>query len=228
MKEKKEREGWRLNKVAIIITVIWAVICLILMLIVYANDTENPQVSAVFFVLGAIPIVIVAVIESIRKKNFEEAERKKAAEIRKRYDAEQRAKAQDEYERELALERERESKALYKTTTKVVGVTFKNDVGIKRQDVLANMYETNTITLHKYLFKGKEPAVGVIDDASDEDFGNLSAELVADLAKRYPKAKWEAKIHSLDSFRPEDGKKEIHLCKIDLFIYKADDNSEIF
>lgn len=91
-----------------------------------------------------------------------------------------------------------------------------------------SLYPKTPYFVQKYFFKGKEPACRVIDDDSGEDFGNLPADLVSDLAWKYPKTRWEAKINSLDDFWPEDKDKEIHLCKLDLFIFKDTGGNEIF
>lgn len=223
MKEKKPREPWRVSKVAYIITIPWAVVCFIMM-IVGVNVGFPDGVSIIFFFLGVIPILVVAIIESKRKKKYDTAEVKKAEEIRKRYDERQR---QDAEERLLAEERH-EAEAVYRTTTRVKGVTFKNEEGIKRQSVLKGMYSTNKITIEKYLYRGKEPAARLIDNVSEQEFGNLSAELVADLARKYPQTRWEAKIHDLGTFQPDYDDKEIYTCKVDLFIYKDSDEDELF
>lgn len=229
-KEKKPREPWRVNKVAYIITISWAVVCFFMTMIGF-NVGFPDEVSFMFLALGALPIILLVAIESKRKRKLDkeaEAEAKKAEEIRRRYDERQRQEREEERERKIIAEQEHESKALFRTTTRVEGVTFNNEEGINRQWVLKGMYSRNEITLEKYLYRGKEPAARLIDNASEQDFGNLSAELVSDLARKYPKTKWEAKINSLDSFWPEDGKKEVHLCKVDLFIYKDTDEDEIF
>lgn len=69
--------------------------------------------------------------------------------------------------------------------TKVVGVTFNNEDGENRQDILSRMSGSEDITVEKYTYNG-EPAAYV--KWGDKVIGNLSAELAGDLARKYPKA----------------------------------------
>lgn len=75
--------------------------------------------------------------------------------------------------------------------TKIVGVTFDNDDGESRQDILSRMDGSEEITVEKYTYNG-EPAAYVKWDG--KILGNLSAKLAKDLAERYPKAHYEAEI----------------------------------
>ena len=77
------------------------------------------------------------------------------------------------------------SRVLDTIRTKVVGVTFNNEDGENRQDILSRMSGSEDITVEKYTYNG-EPAAYVI--------GNLSAELAGDLARKYPKARYTAEI----------------------------------
>ena len=75
--------------------------------------------------------------------------------------------------------------------TKVVGVTYCNDDGESRQDILSRMSGSEDITVEKYTYNG-EPAAYV--KWGDKVIGNLSAELAGDLARKYPKARYTAEI----------------------------------
>ena len=75
--------------------------------------------------------------------------------------------------------------------TKVVGVTFNNEDGENRQDILSRMSGSEDITVEKYTYNG-EPAAYV--KWGDKVIGNLSAELARDLARKYPKARYTAEI----------------------------------
>lgn len=223
-KEKKPREPWRVNKVAYIIAILWASVCFIMMMIGCNAWGFTGGVCFVFIVIGALPILAIVIIESKKRKKFEKEEAEKAAEIRRRYDERQ----QQEREERILAEERHEAEAIYRTTARVKGVTFKNEEGISRQSVLKGMYSTNEITVEKYLYKGKEPAARLIDNVSEQEFGNLSAEMVADFARKYPQTRWEAKIHDLSTFQPDYDDKEIYTCKVDIFIYKDSDGNEIF
>ena len=63
--------------------------------------------------------------------------------------------------------------------TKVVGVTFNNEDGENRQDILSRMSGSEDITVEKYTYNG-EPAAYI--KWGDKVIGNLSAELAGDLA----------------------------------------------
>lgn len=75
--------------------------------------------------------------------------------------------------------------------TKIVGVTFDNEDGENRQDILSTMTGDEDITVEKYTYNG-EPAAYV--KWGDKVIGNLSAELAKDLARKYPKARYAAEI----------------------------------
>ena len=80
--------------------------------------------------------------------------------------------------------------------TKLVGVTFDNEDGENRQDLLAQMVGYEELTVEKYTFKG-EPAAYV--KWGDKILGNLSAELATNLQKKYPDATYEARILEITS-----------------------------
>lgn len=75
--------------------------------------------------------------------------------------------------------------------TKVVGVTFQNDDGESRQDILSRMTGNEEIEIEKTTYNG-EPAAYVKWD--NKILGYLSAELAKDLAARYPNARYTAEI----------------------------------
>ena len=75
--------------------------------------------------------------------------------------------------------------------TKLVGVTYDNEDGENRQDILSKMSGSEDITVEKYTYNG-EPAAYV--KWGDKVIGNLSAELAGDLARKYPKARYTAEI----------------------------------
>ena len=78
--------------------------------------------------------------------------------------------------------------------TKVKGVTFDNEDGTNRQDILGRVFEHDRLEIEKYTYKGA-PAAYV--KCNGEIIGNLSAELAESLAERYPDAEYEARITEL-------------------------------
>ena len=70
-------------------------------------------------------------------------------------------------------------------------MTFNNEDGENRQDILSGMSGSEDITVEKYTYNG-EPAAYV--KWGDKVIGNLSAELAGDLARKYPKARYTAEI----------------------------------
>lgn len=75
--------------------------------------------------------------------------------------------------------------------TKVVGVTFQNDDGESRQDILSRMTGDEEIEIEKTTYNG-EPAAYV--KWGNKILGYLSAELAKDLAVKYPNARYTAEI----------------------------------
>lgn len=75
--------------------------------------------------------------------------------------------------------------------TKIVGVTFDNEDGENRQDILRTMTGNEDITVEKYTYNG-EPAAYI--KWGSKVLGNLSAELAKDLARKYPQARYTAEI----------------------------------
>ena len=62
--------------------------------------------------------------------------------------------------------------------TKVVGVTFKNDDGTDRQEILATVYTGDALDLKPYKYNGA-PAMAVMH--ANGCIGNIKADLAADL-----------------------------------------------
>lgn len=75
--------------------------------------------------------------------------------------------------------------------TKVVGVTYRNDDGESRQDILSRMTGDEEIEVEKTTYNG-EPAAYV--KWGNKILGYLSAELAKDLAAKYPNASYTAEI----------------------------------
>ncbi len=75
--------------------------------------------------------------------------------------------------------------------TKIVGVTFDNEDGENRQDILRTMTGDEDIIVEKYTYNG-EPAACI--KWGNKVLGNLSAELAKDLARKYPQARYTAEI----------------------------------
>lgn len=75
--------------------------------------------------------------------------------------------------------------------TKLVGVTFENEDGENRQDILRTMTGDEDIEIEKYIYNG-EPAAYV--KWGNKVLGNLSAELAKDLERKYPNARYTAEI----------------------------------
>ena len=75
--------------------------------------------------------------------------------------------------------------------TKLAGVTFENEDGENRQDILSRMDGSEDITVEKYTYNG-EPAAYV--KCGGKVLGNLSAELAKDLFRKDPNAAYEAQI----------------------------------
>lgn len=75
--------------------------------------------------------------------------------------------------------------------TKLVGVTYNNEDGENRQDILSNMTGDEEVEVEKYIFNG-EPAAYV--KCGNKVLGNLAAELAKDLAEKYPDARYTAEI----------------------------------
>ena len=75
--------------------------------------------------------------------------------------------------------------------TKLVGVTYDNEDGENRQDILSSMTGNEEIEVEKYIFNG-EPAAYV--KCGNKVLGNLAAELAKDLAGKYQDARYTAEI----------------------------------
>ena len=90
-----------------------------------------------------------------------------------------------------AAKPDKKSKIVETIRTKIVGVTFDNEDGENRQDILSKMSGDEDITVEKYTYNG-EPAAYI--KWGDKIIGNLSADLAKDLAGKYPKARYAAEI----------------------------------
>ncbi len=98
--------------------------------------------------------------------------------------------------------------------TKVVGVTFDNEDGENRQDILEQMTGAEEITVQKYKYNG-EPAAYV--KWGNKIIGNLSAELAKSLERKYPGARYMANILEISG-----GGVQTLGCNIELDVVVAD------
>ncbi|WP_419078419.1 hypothetical protein [Phascolarctobacterium faecium] len=102
--------------------------------------------------------------------------------------------------------------------TKIVGVTFDNEDGENRQDILSTMTGDEEITVEKYTYNG-EPAAYI--KWGSKILGNLSAELAADLYRKYPNATYEAQILEITS-----GGAHTFGCNIELDVVVKEEKTE--
>lgn len=102
--------------------------------------------------------------------------------------------------------------------TKVVGVTFQNDNGENRQDILSSMTGDEEIEIEKTIYNG-EPAAYVKWD--NKILGYLSAELVKDLAAKYPNANYTAEILEISG-----GGLQTYGCNIELDIIVEEQHNQ--
>ena len=102
--------------------------------------------------------------------------------------------------------------------TKIVGVTFDNEDGENRQDILSTMTGDEEITVEKYTYNG-EPAAYI--KWGSKILGNLSAELAADLYRKYPNATYEAQILEITS-----GGVHTFGCNIELDVVVKEEKTE--
>lgn len=116
---------------------------------------------------GVECIVVAAVVASV---GFWLGKRGKVEKVEEKY-GKTEAKTAPEGERLLNTIR-----------TKVVGVTFDNEDGTNRQDLLKTLRGGEQITIEPYQYKG-EPAAYVKHNG--RVLGNLSAELAAELDRKY-------------------------------------------
>lgn len=70
-----------------------------------------------------------------------------------------------------------------KINTKIVGVTFKNEDGTNRQDIISSCNEGDNLYLEHYYYKGEDAFR--ITNCFDECLGNLKKELSAKLVEKY-------------------------------------------
>lgn len=105
--------------------------------------------------------------------------------------------------------------------TKVVGVTFPNDDGTNRQDILAMCVNGEPVVFDWHTFRGA-PACAVITDHGQ--IGYLSAELAAELDADYGEDEYIFEGHISDILGGEDGLN--YGCYIMLSIYGPHDRKE--
>ena len=95
--------------------------------------------------------------------------------------------------------------------TKIVGVTFDNEDGVNRQDIVRGMAAGDEITIEPYTFKG-EPAAYV--RWRGKIAGNLSAELAAEISQKYSKARIKGTVLEITG-----GDELTYGCNIELKIW---------
>ncbi len=74
--------------------------------------------------------------------------------------------------------------------TKIVGVTFKNDDGTSRQDIIESCTEGESLSLEHYYFKGEDAFK--VTNVYGEVLGNLKKELTERLTEKYDPGTIEA------------------------------------
>lgn len=67
--------------------------------------------------------------------------------------------------------------------TRVVGVSYKNDDGSSRQQIISELYEGEDASIEYFEYNG-EPAFAVLDSFGNQ-IGNLSRDLAADIYRKY-------------------------------------------
>lgn len=107
-------------------------------------------------------------------------------------------------------------KCVHRINTKVVGVTFDNDDGTNRQDILCCCDEDTPIELQFYRYKGR-PAYYVVNSYTDEILGNISADLTQKLYD-YESDNMELEAEIIEITGGEDGK--WYGCNIRIKIYE--------
>ena len=93
-----------------------------------------------------------------------------------------RGKVEENYSKTVVKTAPEGERLLNTIRTKVVGVTFDNEDGTNRQDLLKTLRGGEQITIEPYQYKG-EPAAYVKHNG--RVLGNLSAELAAELDRKY-------------------------------------------
>lgn len=99
---------------------------------------------------------------------------------------------------------------------KVVGITFKNDDGTDRQEILSYVCTGDPVAIEYYEFRG-DPAYSVNTEDGDQ-IGNLSKELAADIHAKYGDCAFDAHISDMYDF--DDGAKT--RCRVSIDIYESE------
>lgn len=105
------------------------------------------------------------------------------------------------------------SELLKSINTRVVGVSFQNDDGTDRQEILSGLSVGEGMLL-KYFEYENEPAYAVTDAAGNR-IGSLSKELAADIYRKYKDCYFSVMISDITG--GDDGRK--YGCIIDIDIY---------
>lgn len=105
------------------------------------------------------------------------------------------------------------SKLLKHTETRVVGVSYRNEDGSSRQEIISNLVEGEHVSLEYYEYEN-EPAYAVIDMLGNQ-IGNLSKELASVIYNKYNGCYFDAFV-----LRITGGDNTKYLgCVIDISIY---------
>lgn len=101
---------------------------------------------------------------------------------------------------------------------KVVGITFKNNDGTDRQEILSFVCDGDPVVIEYYEYRG-DPAYSVSTVDGDQ-IGNLSKELAADIRRKYGDCAFDAHISELYDF---DDFTKVG-CRVSMDIYESDDD----
>lgn len=101
---------------------------------------------------------------------------------------------------------------------KVVGITFKNEDGTDRQEILSFVCDGDPVVIEYYEYRG-EPAYSVSTEDGDQ-IGNLAKELAADIRRKYGECAFDARISELYDF---DDFSKIG-CRVNMDIYESEDD----
>lgn len=105
------------------------------------------------------------------------------------------------------------SELLKDITVRVVGVSFNNDDGSSRQEILSTLSNGEALLLEYFEFEN-EPAYAV-KTALGEQIGNLPKNLSSDIYRRFRDCYFAAQVNHMTG--GSDGKK--YGCVIDVYIY---------
>lgn len=99
--------------------------------------------------------------------------------------------------------------------TKVVGVTFGNDDGSSRQEIISKCKEGDDVIFRPISMKGHPEAIGVFT-AGGKQLGFLDAELATELREKYPMNPMSSTIGNITG--GHDGKN--YGCNLRIVIYR--------